>query len=58
MRDLSADDKNEVIRRLQREAKHNASERWRQQEETRRAMAQVHALKKRVAELEKMGIEL
>lgn len=58
VRDLAADDKNEVIRRLQREAKHNASERWRQQEETRRAMAQVHALKKRVAELEKMGIEL
>lgn len=58
VRDLSADDKNEVIRRLQREAKHNASERWRQQEETRRAMTQVHALKKRVAELEKMGIEL
>ena len=56
--DLLADDRNEVIRRMQRELAHAQSERWRQQDETRRAMAQVHGLKKRVAELERMGVAL
>lgn len=56
--DLEADDKNTVIRRLQRSLSHAESEKWRSNEETARAMKQVHALKKRVAELEGMGIAL
>lgn len=58
MADLEADDKNEVVRRLQKSVAHMESQMWRANEETRRAMAQVHALKKRVAELEGMGIAL
>lgn len=58
LNDLEADDKNEVIRRMQRQVSHAESEKWRANEETRRAMSQVYVLKKRVAELEKMGIPL
>lgn len=58
LNDLEADDKNEVIRRLQRQVSHAESEKWRANEETRRAMRQVYVLNKRVQELESMGITL
>ena len=56
--DLEADDKNTVIRRLQKSVSHADSEKWRANEETARAMRQVYALKKRVEELERMGVPL
>lgn len=56
--DLEADDKNAVIRRLQKSVSHADSEKWRANQETARAMKQVYALKKRVEELEKMEITL
>ena len=56
--DLEADDKTAVIRRLQKSVSHADSEKWRANEETARAMRQVYALKKRVEELERMGVPL
>lgn len=56
--DLEADDKSTVIRRLQKSVSHADSEKWRANEETARAMRQVYALKKRVEELERMGVPL
>lgn len=56
LRDLEDDDKNTVIRRMQRSVSHAESEKWRAIEEQRRLQGQVYALKKRVTELENMGV--
>lgn len=56
--DLTSDDKDAVIRRLQASLKNAESAKWRATEEQGRAMRQVHALKKRVGELEQMGIQI
>lgn len=56
--DHTADDKDEVIRRLTTSLKHAENAKWRATEEQGAAMKQVHALKKRVTELENMGIAL
>ena len=56
--DLTADDKDEVIRRLTASLKHAENAKWRATEEQGATMKQAHALKKRVTELEKMGIAL
>mgnify|MGYP000846823851 CR=1 FL=1 len=56
--DYTADDKDAVISRLQKSVEHERSRAWRATEEQGAAMKQVHALKKRVAELESMGIAL
>lgn len=58
VRELSSDDGGAVIAKLSKKLKHAENEKWRQTEETGRAMKQVHALKKRVAELESVGIRL
>lgn len=58
MKDLTADDRHEVIVRLQRQLRHAGNEKLRAQEEQRRAMRQVYALNKRVEELERMEIPL
>lgn len=54
--DLTADDKDEVIRRLTASVKTAENAKWRATEEQGRAMKQVYALKKRVEELEQMGV--
>lgn len=51
-------DKDEVIRRLNKTIEHKNSEMYRANEKADAAMRQVHVLKKRVAELEQMGIAL
>lgn len=51
-------DKDEVIRRLNKTIEHKNSEMYRANEKADAAMRQVHVLKKRVAELEQMGIRL
>ena len=56
--ELSSDDRGAVITALNKKLKHAENEKWRQTEETGRAMKQVYALKKRVAELESIGIPL
>lgn len=56
--ELSSDDRGAVITALNKKLKHAENEKWRQTEETGRAMKQVYALKKRVAELEGIGIPL
>lgn len=56
--DHAADDKDEVIRRLRAAVKQAENAKWRATEEQGTAMKQVYALKKRVAELEAMGIAL
>lgn len=58
VKDLTADDRAEVVRRLQKQIEHLNSERWRANEEARRAKAEVYHLKKRVSELEKMGVAI
>ena len=58
MKDLTADDRHEVIVKLTRQLKHAGNEKLRAQEEQRRAMRQVYVLKKRVEELEGMEITL
>ncbi|WP_017999063.1 hypothetical protein [Paracoccus sp. N5] len=54
--DLTADDKDEVIRRLTASVKTAENAKWRATEEQGRAMKQVYAFKKRVEELEQMGV--
>lgn len=56
--DLTGDDKDTVIRRLQSELRNAENAKWRATEEQARAMKQVYALKKRVEELEGMEITL
>jgi ParB-like chromosome segregation protein Spo0J len=56
--DATDSDSGQVIRRLQASVKQAENEKWRQTEETAAAKRQVHALKKRIAELESMGIPL
>lgn len=51
-------DKDEVIRALNKTIEHKNSEMYRANEKADAAMRQVHVLKKRVAELEQMGIAL
>lgn len=58
LRDATDSDQGEVIRRLQASVTQAENEKWRQTEATASAMKQVYALKKRVAELEAMGIAL
>lgn len=52
------EDKNSVIRALNKTIEHKNSEMYRANEKADAAMRQVHVLKKRVAELEQMGIAL
>ena len=54
--DLTADDQQEVIRRLQASLKNAENAKWRAIEEQARIQKQVYALKKRVEELEQMGV--
>lgn len=54
--DLTADDQQEVIRRLQASLKSAENAKWRAVEEQARIQKQVYALKKRVEELEQMGV--
>ena len=56
--DLTSDDKDAVIRRLNASLKNAENAKWRATEEQGRAMKQVYALKKRVEELERMEIPL
>ncbi|WP_374290171.1 hypothetical protein [Paenirhodobacter enshiensis] len=56
--DLTNDDRAAVIRKLQASLKNAENAKWRATEDTQRAMKQVYALKKRVEELEQMGIPL
>lgn len=56
--DLTNDDRATVIRKLQASLKNAENAKWRATEDTQRAMKQVYALKKRVEELEQMGIQL
>ncbi|EDM70814.1 hypothetical protein RAZWK3B_15493 [Roseobacter sp. AzwK-3b] len=56
--DLSADDKNLVVRRLQKELDNAENAKWKALEDRDAYHRQVYALKKRVAELENMGIPL
>lgn len=56
--DLTNDDRATVIRKLQASLKNAENAKWRATEDTQRAMKQVYALKKRVEELEQMGIPL
>lgn len=54
--DLTADDKDGVIRRLQAEVKNADNAKWKALEDRDAYHRQVSAIKKRVAELEKMGV--
>lgn len=54
--DLTTDDQQEVIRRLQASLKNAENAKWRAVEEQARIQKQVYALKKRVEELEQMGV--
>ncbi|MHA7852214.1 hypothetical protein [Roseovarius sp.] len=56
--DLTADDKTEVIRRLQAQVKNEGNAKWKALEDRDAYHRQVHALKKRVAELEGMGVAI
>ncbi|MCJ8138584.1 hypothetical protein [Falsirhodobacter halotolerans] len=56
--DHRADDKDEVITRLTASLKNAENAKWREAEKAAAALRQVHALQKRVAELENMGIAL
>lgn len=56
--DLTADDKAEVIRRLQAQVKNEGNAKWKALEDRDAYHRQVHALKKRVAELESMGVAI
>lgn len=54
--DLTADDQQEVIRRLQVEVKNANNAKWRATEEQGRQQKQIYALNKRVEELQQMGV--
>lgn len=54
--DLTADDKDEVIRRLQAEVKNAGNAKWKAIEDRDAYHRQVNKLKKRVTELEQMGV--
>lgn len=56
LKELTGDDKTEVIRRLQAAVKNEANAKWKALEDRDAYHRQVHALKKRVDELEKMGV--
>jgi len=58
LRDLTADDKDEVIRRLQAQVKHAQGERFRAEEKFAAEKRKTYALGKRVGELEHMEIPL
>lgn len=56
LKELTGDDKTEVIRRLQAALKNEGNAKWKALEDRDAYHRQVHALKKRVDELEKMGV--
>lgn len=56
LKELTGDDKTEVIRRLQAALKNEGNAKWKALEDRDAYHRQVHALKKRVSELEKMGV--
>lgn len=56
VKELSSDEKNEVIRNLQAKCKNAENARWKALEDRDAYHRQVHALKKRVGELEKLGV--
>ena len=56
MADLTMDDQQEVIRRLQASLKNAENAKWRAVEEQGRQQKQIYALNKRVEELEQMGV--
>jgi len=56
LKELTGDDKTEVIRRLQAAVKNEANAKWKALEDRDAYHRQVHALKKRVDELEKIGV--
>lgn len=56
--DLTADDKAEVIRRLQAQVKNAENAKWKALEDRDAYHRQVYALKKRVEELEGMGVAI
>jgi len=57
LKELTGDDKTEVIRRLQRSLENEQNAKWKALEDRDAYHRQVHALKKRVAELENMGVD-
>lgn len=56
LKEITGDDKTEVIRRLQSAVKNEGNAKWKALEDRDAYHRQVHALKKRVSELEKMGV--
>lgn len=56
LKELTGDDKTEVIRRLQAAVKNEGNAKWKALEDRDAYHRQVHALKKRIGELEKMGV--
>ena len=56
LRNLTADDKDKVIRRLQASLKHEGNAVYRETEKFAGEQPRIYALKKRVGELEVMGI--
>jgi hypothetical protein len=58
IKDLEADERNEVVRRLSSQVEHQRREMFKAKEEARRALAAKHRAEKRVAELEGAGVAL